>query len=211
MGRIQCLTCTQTTPLRFLASMNRANETSEILSAMQLGNRSRVGRLMEIVYGELHDLAGHYLAQEDTHHTLQPTALVHEAYLKLVKQREAEWQGRSHFRAIGSQAMRRILVDHARAKSRRKRGGGLRQIPLDENLTISTQRPEEILALDEALTKLAELDADQAKIVECRFFAGMTMAEIAEALGMSKRSVERQWTMIRAWLRRELTDEEYDS
>ena len=166
---------------------------------------------MEIVYGELHDLARRYLAKEDPHHTLQPTALVHETYLKLVNQRDAQWQGRSHFRAVGAQAMRRILVDHARTKSRLKRGGGRRRVPFDEGLTISTTRAEDVLALDDALMKLADLDADQAKIVEYRYFGGMTVAEIAEVMGTSKRSVERQWTMIRAWLRRELADEERDS
>jgi RNA polymerase sigma factor (TIGR02999 family) len=191
--------------------MSQTEETGEILTAMQLGDRSGVGRLMEIVYGELRDLAGRYLANEDPHHTLQPTALVHEAYLKLVSQRQAEWQGRSHFRAIGAQAMRRILVDHARTKSRRKRGGDFRRVPLDVGLSISTNRAEDVIALDEALQKLTDLDADQAQIVEYRFFGGMTMAEIAEAMGTSKRSVERQWTMIRAWLNRELADEEPDS
>ncbi len=188
--------------------MSEIHETGEILTAMRLGDRSGARRLMEIVYSELRDLAGRYLAKEDPQHTLQPTALVHEAYLKLVNQREAEWQGRSHFRAIGAQAMRRILVDHARTKSRRKRGGHLRRVPLDAALSISTDRPEDVVALDEALQKLAELDADQAQIVEYRFFGGMTIAEIAEVMGTSKRSVERQWTMIRAWLRRELADEE---
>ena len=191
--------------------MKRTNETGDILTAMQLGDRSGAGRLMEIVYGELHDLAGRFLARENPDHTLQPTALVHETYLKLVDQRDAQWKGRSHFCAIGAQAMRRILVDHARTKSRRKRGGDRQRVPFDERLIISTDRPEDILALDEALTKLAELDADQAKIVEYRFFSEMTMAEIAEVMGTSKRSVERQWTMIRAWLRRELTDEDEGS
>jgi RNA polymerase sigma factor (TIGR02999 family) len=186
--------------------MDRSAEATQILSALCAGDSSRVDRLMEIVYDELHAVADGFLKRENPNHTLQPTALVHEAYLKLLRQREVDWQSRSHFLAVGAQAMRRILVDHARAKKRDKRGGKWNRVELKDRLKISTKRSEDVLALDRALTKLAELHPQQAQIVEMRFFGGMTIAEIAAALGMSKRTAERHWTMVRAWLRRELDE-----
>ena len=182
-------------------------KTTQILQEMQAGDRNAPARLLPLVYDEFRHLARHYLKAERANHTLQPTALVHEAYLKLVDQSRVNWQGRTHFFAVAAQAMRRILVDHARAHLRQKRGGGAHRITLDDAVALSPQREEDVLALDEALEKLAQLDERQAKIVELRFFAGMTVEEVAESLGVSKRTVEADWTMARAWLLRELERE----
>jgi RNA polymerase sigma-70 factor (ECF subfamily) len=184
------------------------NQASEILTAIVAGDDADSHRLLELVYDDLRRLAGRYLKQERVGHTLQATALVNEAYLKLIDQTEADWRGRSHFFAVGAQAMRRVLVNHAKSKKRLKRGGQGRRIPLDEPLAISAERDEDVLALDEALEKLAALDPRQAKLVELRFFGGLNVEETAEVLGISKRTVEREWAACRAWLRRELTDQD---
>lgn len=188
--------------------MTTASETTQILKAISDGDRSGIDRLAEIVYDQLRMTARRYLSRERRNHTLQPTALVHEAFLKLVDQKQTQWRSRSHFYAVAAQQMRRILVDHAKSKLRAKRGGGRQKISLIEELTVSREKDEDVLAVDEALEKLARLNPEQAKIVELRFFAGMTVDEVAEALQMSKRTVERNWTMIRAWLRRELAGDE---
>jgi len=165
-------------------------------------------QLMPLVYDELRRLARGYLARESREHTLQPTALVHEAYLRLVDQSRVNWQGCSHFRAVGAGMMRRILIDHARRRGGLKRGGGRQRVTLGD----SVLRPPdtdvdllELLALDEALEKLARLDRRQARVIELRFFGGMTAAEIAVALGVSERTVGDDWKHGRAWLRRELS------
>jgi RNA polymerase sigma factor (TIGR02999 family) len=145
------------------------------------------------------------LASESPGHLLQPTALVHEAFLRMINQDGVDWRGRSHFLAISAQMMRRILVDDARGRLRVKRGGDRTRILLTDETTISPREDADVLAVDEALTNLAELDPEQARIVELRFFAGMTVDEVAAVLGQSKRTVERKWTAIRAWLRRELS------
>jgi RNA polymerase sigma factor (TIGR02999 family) len=189
-------------------AMPPAADTTQLLAQVARGNQQSLTELTTVVYDELRAIATKYLAHEKPGHTLQPTALVHEAFLRLVNQREVVWKGRSHFYGIAAQMMRRILVDHARAKLREKRGGARQRITLREELTVSNQRDADVLAVEEALEKLAELDPVQAKIVELRFFGGMTVEEVAEVLGMSKRSVERHWTAIRAWLRRELSEEE---
>jgi RNA polymerase sigma factor (TIGR02999 family) len=134
--------------------------------------------------------------------------LVHEAFMKLVDQNRVTWKGRTHFFAVGAQAMRRILVDHARGRMRDKRGGKRERIQLTDDVTVSRAHDEDLLAVDEALAKLATIDKRQASIVEMRFFGGMTVAEVAEALGVSKRTVEAEWTHVRAWLRRELSEDE---
>ena len=188
--------------------MSSLDNTTQLLGEVTAGNRAAVDQLMALVYDEFRQLASHYLKQENVAHTLQPTALVNEVYLKLVDQSRVDWQGRTHFFAIGAQAMRRLLVDHARSKGRLKRGGGRHRISLDEELTISPRTEEDLLAVDDALEELAAVDARQAKIVELRFFGGLTVEEVAEVLEMSKRSVEREWTMVRAWLRRRLADDE---
>ncbi len=184
------------------------NQASEILSAIVAGDDADSHRLLELVYDDLRRLAGRYLQQERVGHTLQATALVNEAYLKLIDQTRVDWRGRSHFFAVGAQAMRRVLVNHAKSKKRLKRGGQGRRVPLDEPLAVSAERDEDVLALDEALLKLADLDPRQAKLVELRFFGGLNVEETAEVLGVSKRTVEREWTACRAWLRRELSEQD---
>ena len=171
------------------------------------GDPSAVNELVPLVYDRMRALAARHLEHESPGHTLQPTALVNEAYLKLVDQSRVKWQDRTHFLAVASNVMRRILVDHARSKKRRKRAGGRQRIELDEACRVSPRRDIDLLELDDALGKLASRDARQASIVELRFFGGLTMDEIAEQLGVSKRTVEAEWTMIRAWLRRELASE----
>ena len=162
---------------------------------------------MAQLYGEFRTLARRYLDRESPGHTLQPTALVNEVYLKLVDQTQVDWKGRTHFFAIGAQVMRRVLVDHARCRGRVKRGGGLQRAALDVSL-ISARSAADVLAVHEAIEDLAQLDPRQARIVELRFFGGLSVAEVAEVLGLSRRTVEAEWTMIRAWLRRRLSDEE---
>ena len=183
------------------------NATTEILIDLQQGNRSRIDELSDIIYGELRDMARNFLRRERADHTLQPTALVHEAFLRMADQQRVNWQGRSHFMAISAQAMRRILVDHARSKHRQKRGGNWDRVMLTDDAMLSRHRDEDVLAVDEALEKLEAIDPIRAKIVELRFFSGMSIKEVAESLEMSPRTVERHWTAIRAWLRKELSEE----
>jgi RNA polymerase sigma factor (TIGR02999 family) len=183
-------------------------DVTQVLEELAKGDRRAADKLLPLVYDEFRALARHYLAQERMNHTLQPTALVHEAYMKLVDQTRVDWQGKSHFFAVAAQAMRRILVDHARSRQREKRGGGRARVVLDEAVALSPQKDEDVLALDEALEKLARLDARQAKVVELRFFGGLSVEEVAEALGVSKRTVEGDWTFARAWLSRELREGE---
>lgn len=187
--------------------MTPSQEATKIVNALGAGDVSRAERLVELVYDELRQMAGRFMAQEEIGHTLQPTALANEVFLKLIKQDQVNWQGRSHFLAVGAQAMRRFLVDYARTKKRAKRGGGLRRIELNEGQVFSTGCSEDVLALDAALQELAQLNTRHARIVELRFFSGMSMDEIAEVLGISKRTVERDWTMVRAWLRQRLAEE----
>lgn len=167
-----------------------------------------VDELVPLVYDELRRVAARYLRRESPGNSWQPTALVHEVFLKLAAQHRVDWQGRTHLLAIGAQAMRRILVDHAKRKRRVKHGGGRKRIDLEPAAALSSQRDEDLLAVDEALEKLAGIDRRQAAIVELRFFGGMTVEEVAEALGLSKRTVESEWTIVRAWLRRELAKDE---
>lgn len=162
---------------------------------------------MPVVYDQMRGLARSMLNQESPGNTLQPTALVNETYLRMADQTRVDWRGKTHFFAIGAKMMRRILVDHARGKKRQKRGGGMHRIPLDDDVRVTNRSDEDVLAIEAALIKLAELDARQAQIVELRFFGGLTVEEVAEVLNVSKRTVESDWTMVRAWLRRELTEE----
>lgn len=179
-------------------------DVTQVLAQLRDGDQRAADKLLPMVYDEFRALARHYLGQERANHTLQPTALVHEAYLKLVDQTRVDWQGKSHFFAVAAQAMRRILVDHARSRQRDKRGGGRARVALDEAVALSPQKDEDVLALDEALERLGKLDPRQAKVVELRFFGGMSVEEVAQALGVSKRTVEGDWTFARAWLAREL-------
>lgn len=161
--------------------------------------------LLPLVYDELRRQAHQYLRKERNGHTLQTTALVHEAYLKLIKQKSVAWESRSHFFAVTATIMRRILIDYARTKHRVRRGGEMSDLPLENALTISVSETDfDLFALDEALTRLAEKEAHLAKIVELRFFSGLNIEETAEVLGISKSTANRDWLMAKAWLRREL-------
>ena len=182
-------------------------EVTRMLQAAGKGSKTAVDQLLSVVYGELRRLAQGYLRGEPGGHTLQATALVHEAYLRLIGQESVGFKDRAQFFGAAAGAMRRILVDHARAKKRRKRGGGAPLVSLDEALAVMEQRAVDLVALDEALCSLAEFDPSKARLVELRFFAGLSMAEAAQALGMSLRTAERQWTTARAWLRSALDGE----
>lgn len=177
------------------------------LEELTAGQTAKADDLMPLVYDQLRALAGSMLKGERADNTLQPTALVNEAYLKLVDQSRVDWKGKSHFFAIGATIMRRILVDHARSAARLKRGGDRQRIVLEHEPAISVQSDVDVLGVDEALQRLEAIDKVQARIIELRFFGGLTVAEVAEVLGISKRKVEYEWAMSRAWLRRELTGE----
>ena len=187
--------------------MSDKNQITAVLQALSRGDHDEIDRLTPLVYDQLRELAVQYMSRQPAGHTLRSTALVNEAYLKLCSARDVNWRGRSHFFAAGAQAMRRILVDHARSKNREKRGGGMQRVEFDEELLGRDEPHEDVLALNEALTKLQGLDERQSQIVELRFFGGLTVVEVAEALGLSKRTVELEWKMARAWLRRELSGE----
>ena len=185
----------------------RVTRTTQIVEQVSQGNRDAVDQLLPLVYDELKQLAAHYMKSEASGHPLQPTALVHEAFLRLVDQDQVSYQGQTHFFALGAQAMRRILVDHARARGRQRRGGDRQRITLDAEAVFSRTREEDILVIDDLLKELSELDSRQAQIVELRFFGGLTVEDVAEALGLSKRTIEAEWTMARAWLRSQLSEE----
>ena len=188
-------------------SDQQLSRTTSLVQAVATGDQPAADELMAQLYGEFRTLARRYLDRESPGHTLQPTALVNEVYLKLVDQTEVDWKGRTHFFAIGAQVMRRVLVDHARRRGRLKRGGDLQRAALDVSL-ISARSAADVLAVHEAIEDLEQLDPRQARIVELRFFGGLSVAEVAEVLGLSRRTVEAEWTMIRAWLRRRLSDED---
>lgn len=167
------------------------------------GDTAALDRLVPLVYGELRRLAASFLARERPDHTLQPTAVVHEAYLRLVDQRSVSVQDRSHFLAIAARVMRQILVDHARSRNAAKRGGGRPTLALDDTV-LSGERDAELVALDQALSSLGALDERQSRIVELRFFGGLSIEETANAVGVSPATVKREWESARAWLRREM-------
>jgi RNA polymerase sigma factor (TIGR02999 family) len=183
--------------------MNTSPEVTQLLLAWSDGDREALEKLTPLVYRELKKLAGSYLRRERSGHTLQPTALAHEAYLKLIDQQNVRWQNRAHFFGIAAQAMRRILVDHARARLAEKRGSG-QAVSLDEAIDVSDQRADQLVALDEALKTLAALDPQQSRVVELKYFGGMTLEETAEVLGVSRATVIREWRMAKAWLYDEL-------
>ena len=182
-----------------------ASDVTQLLLAWGAGDRSAGEQLLPAVYAELRRQATRAMRREATGHTLEATALVHEAYLRLVDQRQVEWRNRAHFFGIAAQLMRRILVDHARARHAAKRGGNVRVSTLDEAMAPPAESAVDLLALHEALDRLAVLDPDQARLVELRYFAGLNIEETAEALGVSPATVKREWAIARAWLRRELT------
>jgi RNA polymerase sigma factor (TIGR02999 family) len=171
------------------------------------GDQQALEELLPLIYKELRHLAHNFLYRERSGHTLQTTALVHEAYLKLIDQRDARWQNRAHFFAIAAQAMRRILIDSARKHAADKRGGPQEKISLDEAPDISAEPHLEFLALDEALTELAEIDPIQSKIIELRYFGGLTIEETSEVMKSSPATVKREWAMARAWLYERLSDD----
>jgi RNA polymerase sigma-70 factor (ECF subfamily) len=182
-------------------------DVSSVLAEIAAGEDDATERLMPLVYDQMRQIAQRLLRHESPGHTLQPTALVNEAFLRLAGKNNIDWQGKTHFFAIGAKVMRRVLVDHARGKRAQKRGGEQCRIPLSDELCVSNRNDEDVLAIEEALEKLEDLDARQAKVVELRFYGGLTVEEVAEALGVSKRTIESDWTMVRAWLRRELSGE----
>ena len=184
--------------------MDTAPDVTQLLLAWSDGNRDALDELTPLIYRELKKLAESYLRRERVGHTLQPTALAHEAYIKLIDQQNVRWQNRAHFFGIAAQAMRRILVDHARARLAGKRGSGAAVVALDEAVDVSDQRADQLIALDEALKSLAELDPDKSRVVELKYFGGMTLEEIAEVLGISRATVIREWRMAKAWLYGEL-------
>jgi RNA polymerase sigma-70 factor (ECF subfamily) len=179
-------------------------DITKLLAAMRRGDPEAEANLIALVYDDFHALARRYMTRERPDHTLQPTALVNEAYLRLLHDRPADWQGRSHFFAAASIVMRRILVDHARSRAAGKRAGGRQRVDLNEFMASASPRIEQMLILDEALTRLAEWDSRQARLVEMIYFGGLTESEAAEVLGISERTVKRDWRAARAWLQSQL-------
>ncbi len=179
-------------------------DVTRLLNRLQQGDRKAESLLIPLVYDELRRLASVYMRRERPGHTLQSTALVHEAYIKLSDQKKVSWRNRAHFFAVAAQLMRRILVDHARARLARKRGSRPDLIPVDEAFAFTPERSNDLLALDEALNRLGEKDPRTLQVVELRFFGGLTVEQTAEAMGISARTVKREWNFSRAWLRAEL-------
>jgi RNA polymerase sigma factor (TIGR02999 family) len=180
-------------------------QVTQLLKAWGNGDEAARDELMTLVYEELHRLAHQHLKRERPGHTLQTSALVNEAFVKLIDQKDVRWQNRGHFFAIAAHLMRRILVDHARIRRAAKRGGSASPVSLDDALVISNERSAEVVALDEALTALATVDERKSQIVELRFFGGLSIEETAEVLAVSPGTVMRDWTLAKAWLRREMT------
>jgi RNA polymerase sigma factor (TIGR02999 family) len=180
-------------------------DVTQLLKNWRDGNRAALDELAPVVYDELRRLASSYMRRERVNHTLQSTALVNEAFLKLCDQREVEWKNRAHFFGIAAQMIRRILVDHARAHKAEKRGGGAGVLSLDEAIGVPEKRDIEILALNDALEALQALDPKQARIVELRFFTGLSIEETAEVVGVSPATIKREWVAARAWLFREVS------
>lgn len=187
-----------------------SHEITRLLLAWSNGDREALDRLAPLVYNELRRLAKSYMRKERAGHTLQTTALIHEAYLRLIDAGQVEWRNRAHFFGVAARAMRQILVEMARERGCQKRGGGAQQVALDEAMTIDAGLDEDLVSLDEALGALAQFDARKAQVVEMRFFGGLTEEEIAAALGVSPETVRRDWRLARSWLRRKLSEEQYD-
>jgi RNA polymerase sigma-70 factor (ECF subfamily) len=182
-------------------------DVTQLLQAWSEGDPEALGKLTPLVYQELHRLARHYMAGERPDHTLQVTALVHEAYLKLIGSSQAHWQNRVHFFAVAAQVMRHILVDWARSRQYQKRQGEACQVPLEEALTVTEEQRPDLVALDEALKTLVKIDPRKSQLVELRFFGGLSIEETAEVLKVSPRTVMREWGLAQTWLYRELSQE----
>lgn len=186
--------------------MTAEHDVTVLLCKLSDGDEAAPEELMPLVYDELRRLAHGYMQNERSSHTLQATALVHEAYIRLVDWENVTWQNRAHFFAVAAQLMRRILVDHARGRDAEKRGGGARRLALDEAVSFpSARRDVDLIELDEALESLAQIDPLQTRVVELRFFGGLTIEETAHALGMTVTAVRREWTVAKAWLHREIS------
>ena len=192
-------------PERMRTSETAPDDVSALLRAWTGGDQRALARLTPIVYDELHRLAHYYLKRERAGHSLQTTALVNEAYMRLVDYKRMQWQNRAHFFGVAAQAMRRILVDHARSRNYQKRGGGTQQVSIDEAATLSQGRTSELIALDDALRELEKMDERKSRIVELRYFGGLSLEETAEVLGVSVPTVTRDWNTAKAWLLREMT------
>jgi RNA polymerase sigma factor (TIGR02999 family) len=183
-----------------------SHEVTQLLMAWNDGDQSALERLIPLVHAELHRIARRYMRNERAGHTLQTSALINEAYLRLIDAQQVHWQNRAHFFGIAAQLMRRVLVDFARSRSYKKRGGGALQVSLDETMVITKERGEDLVALDEALSSLSELDERKGRVVEMRFFGGLSEKEIAEALTVSQETVRRDWRLAKSWLRRRLSE-----
>ena len=181
-----------------------SNEVTQLLQAWGTGDKEALDKLLPIVYEELHRLAARYMRKESPGHTLQTSALVNEAYMKLVDQKNVRWQNRAHFFGIAAQLMRRILVDHARSRARMKRGAGAQKLSLNEAAIVTTDSAEAFLSLDDALKRLSEMDPKKCRIVEMKIFSGLNMKEIAEIEKVSPSTIEREWRKAKAWLHREI-------
>jgi RNA polymerase sigma-70 factor, ECF subfamily len=192
------------------AEVEPAPDVTLLLNKLAAGDQKAASELVPLVYEELRRLAARRLARERRDHTLQATALVHEAYVKLAAQKDAKWQNRAQFFGVASQAMRRILVDYARGKQRIRRGGKQQKVSLDDVFLVSSDRTEEVLAVHESLSRLETLDARQARIVELRYFGGLTVEETAEVVGVSAKTVLRELNVAKAWLYGDLRDRRAD-
>lgn len=191
--------------------MADSGEVTRLLGEINRGNRAAMDELMPLVYRELHAIAARYFGRERRDHTLQATALVNEAWLRLGGQQSTSWESHLHFIGIAAILMRRILVDHARAHRAQRRGDGVRRVPLEDAMAVCEDRAVEMLAIHEALTRLAQMDERQAQIVELRFFGGLSVEETAELLGISAPTVKRQWNSARAWLHAQISKEAHGS
>jgi len=187
--------------------MSKSEEITVLLNRMSAGDENAPEKLLPLVYQDLRNLARVYLKQERSDHTLQATALVHEAYMRLVDWEKVSWQNRAHFFSVAATVMRKILVDHARRRQAEKRGGGGPKLSLDEAVSFAAEGEVDLIALDDALLNLERIDARQAKVVELRFFGGLTIEETAEALRISPATVKNEWAFAKAWLRIELSKE----
>jgi len=185
-------------------------EVTQLLLAWREGDEAALEKLLPLVYDELHRLAARYMRRESPGHTLQTSALVNEAFIRLIDQQQVHWQNRAHFFGIAAQLMRRILLDHARGQARGKRGGGVHRVSFDEGAIVSEQRAAELIALDDALNALAAFDSRKSRIVELRFFGGLSNEEVTEVMGMSLRTVEREWRKAKAWLHHAISEGETD-